>query len=519
MTATTRPWRAVAVLSCALGMACKESMVTAPVMVVLFDRAFLFDSFAEAWRSRRRLYAGLAATWLPLAALLATSPRPHSAGFTSGASAWVYLLNQPAAITRYLRQAVWPDRLVLLYGWPEPLTLAEVWPQAVIVLALLGLTIAAWRRSAKVGFLAGAFWLTLAPTSSFVPIATEVAAERRMYLPIISVLLLLVLGAAWLADALRRRVPAGGRAARLIPVTTAVILAMVSTALASATVVRNQEYASPVVMARTILDRHPTPIAHLSLGRALLDAGQRQEGLAHLRQALPGAPGAQFTLGLLLLEERKTDEAVAHLQAFVRGQRPFLADVIVARAALGEVFLQQERWHEATQQFRKILETLPGHPQASRRLGDALFYQAFWSDAIVQYRAYLKEQPSDADAWNNLGVALGSTAQIDEARAAFTRAVAMEPHNGQAHHNLAQVLLSDLEFEAARPHAEQAVALQAHDAGSHELLGRIFLRLGRLGEAEAQFARVLALNPASRFARDELVLLRQVRTKRSEARD
>jgi Flp pilus assembly protein TadD len=161
---------------------------------------------------------------------------------------------------------------------------------------------------------------------------------------------------------------------------------------------------------------------------------------------------------------------------------------------------------------------LPGHPQASRRLGDALFYQAFWSDAIVQYRAYLKEQPSDADAWNNLGVALGSTAQIDEARAAFTRAIAVDPHNGQAHHNLAQVLLSDLEFEAARHHAEQAVAIQAHDAGSHELLGRIFLRLGRLGEAEVQFARVLALNPASRFARDELALLRQVRTRRPDAR-
>ena len=34
------------------------------------------------------------------------------------------------------------------------------------------------------GFLGAWFWITLAPTSTIVPIATEVAAERRMYLPL-----------------------------------------------------------------------------------------------------------------------------------------------------------------------------------------------------------------------------------------------------------------------------------------------------------------------------------------------
>ena len=48
---------AIAVAACAAGMACKESMATAPLMVVLYDRVFLFDSFAHAIRARRRLYA------------------------------------------------------------------------------------------------------------------------------------------------------------------------------------------------------------------------------------------------------------------------------------------------------------------------------------------------------------------------------------------------------------------------------------------------------------------------------
>jgi hypothetical protein len=40
-------WSATAVVCCAAGMACKESMVTAPLAVVLLDRVFVFDSMRE----------------------------------------------------------------------------------------------------------------------------------------------------------------------------------------------------------------------------------------------------------------------------------------------------------------------------------------------------------------------------------------------------------------------------------------------------------------------------------------
>ena len=64
-------WSAAAVLSCALGMASKEVMVTAPVVVLLYDRVFLAGSWKEVARRRRGLYAGLAGTWLILAVLMA----------------------------------------------------------------------------------------------------------------------------------------------------------------------------------------------------------------------------------------------------------------------------------------------------------------------------------------------------------------------------------------------------------------------------------------------------------------
>lgn len=195
-----RRWPIAAVVLCAAGMACKESMVTAPVMVALYDRTFLFRSFKEAFAKRWRLYAGLAATWVILGLLLSVGARIHSAGFSAGVGVWTYLLNQTVMIVRYLYLAIWPWSLVSNYGWPAPLTLADVLPQAAAVCALLAATLIAMVRWRSLGFAGAWFFLTLAPTSSVVPIVTEVGAERRMYLPLVSLIALAVVGGAAVWD-------------------------------------------------------------------------------------------------------------------------------------------------------------------------------------------------------------------------------------------------------------------------------------------------------------------------------
>jgi len=193
-------WPIAAVVLCAAGMACKESMVTAPVMVAIYDRTFVFGSFKEAVARRWRFYAGLAATWAILVLLLLAGARIHSAGFSSGVGVWTYLLNQTVMIVRYLHLSIWPWSLVSNYGWPAPLTLADVLPEAAAVCALLAATLVAMFRWPSLGFAGCWLFLTLAPTSSVVPIATEVGAERRMYLPLVSLIALAVVGGAAVWD-------------------------------------------------------------------------------------------------------------------------------------------------------------------------------------------------------------------------------------------------------------------------------------------------------------------------------
>src|SRR5206468_12354008 len=50
---TPNRWHLAAIVSCLLGAGCKESIATAPLVVVLYDRIFVFDSTKDALRARK----------------------------------------------------------------------------------------------------------------------------------------------------------------------------------------------------------------------------------------------------------------------------------------------------------------------------------------------------------------------------------------------------------------------------------------------------------------------------------
>ena len=358
-------WTFTAIGACAAGMACKESMVTAPVIVLLFDRLFVFDSWRQALAVRRRLYAGLAATWLVLAALLWSVPRT-SAGFGSGVSPWVYLLNQARMIVRYLELSAWPRALVLDYGLPESLTLGDVVVPGAVVAALLLATVVSLVYRPAIGFLGAWFFITLAPTSSFVPIATEVGAERRMYLPLAAIVVLVVCGLYSLFA--RRQAASDGagvsnRASRLAPVVAYAALGIACAFMIAGIVLRSREYSSTLTMAQTIVERWPSGRGHYLLGTELVTAGRHDEGMVELRASARDYPGALFALGTELVASGSVEEGIQTLQAFIRAL-PMHFMVIPAHELLGRAYASEGNLDAAGREFELLLQMAPNHAVA-----------------------------------------------------------------------------------------------------------------------------------------------------------
>jgi tetratricopeptide (TPR) repeat protein len=465
----SRGWPAVAIASCAAGMACKESMVTAPVVVVLYDVVIGFGSVRRALAGRWRLYLGLCATWVLLIALVWSGPRVHSAGFTSGVSPWTYLLNQTVMITRYVGLAFWPQSLVAVYGWPQELSAGDVLPHASLVAILFGLTIAGLVRWPMIGFFGAWFFVTLAPTSSIVPIATEVGAERRMYLPLMAIVVLAVLlfwrvsrGPRSAGTALRRNLQAGALGAAAV-------------LMLAGTLTRNRDYASAATLARTSVERYPTPVGHHFLANELLVAGERDAAMIELRRSLPGDPRAHHTLGVELMKDGKTAEAIAELEMFLR-ERPMLLEAVWARQLLGEALVRERRWAEAIEQGQMVLKMNPTPDQrlaAHALLADAYFGTDRYVEAVAACRDYLRLRPDYGPVLTRLGISLVATGALDDAVVAFRRAAELAPSSPDAQRNLANALLDRGDYTAALEPARRAVALRPDDADSRDLLRRL----------------------------------------------
>ncbi len=173
-------------------------MVTAPVVVLLFDRTFVSGSFRRALRNFWPLYAGLFLSWGLLLWLNFGAPRSMTAGFHLGVPAYAWWFTQAKVLLMYLRLAVWPWPLAIHYEMPYLKTFGEAWPWLVPVCALSIVTLVlVWKRRAS-GFAAAWVLIILSPTI-VVPVITEVAAERRMYLPLAALIALLVVASYWLA--------------------------------------------------------------------------------------------------------------------------------------------------------------------------------------------------------------------------------------------------------------------------------------------------------------------------------
>ena len=498
-------WEAMAVTACAIGMGCKESMVTAPIMVVIYDRVFVFESMRQALRERARFYTALAATWGVLAGLMWSGPRVHSAGFATNVGPWEYLLNQSVMILQYLHLSVWPGLLVINYGRPRAMTLSDVAPQAFIVTLLLLLTVVMLVKRPKLGFLGVWFFITLAPASSIVPIATEVGAERRMYLPLAALIVLGVIAIQLAWDRLRGTRPqavTGGRE-RWASAAAWLLLAVVASACAEGTRLRNRDYASALALARTVLERRPSDIAHLMVGTELILAGDPGAAVPHLRQASQSEPRAYYSLGMEFFKERRLDEAIDNLQQFV-AREPLLLEVVSARTTLGRAFSMQKKWKLASEQFRLVLAMRPTDIEAHGLIATALFMQRSFDEANSRYVQYLTYRPNDTAALTNLGIGLAAAGKGSEAVNVFRRAVDLSPQSGDYRRNLANALLDQNRFEEAAQQAQRAVAMTPQDPVAHELLGLALAAQGMLVEAKAQLELSLRLDPTYLEARGEL---------------
>jgi tetratricopeptide (TPR) repeat protein len=485
-------WPLASIFACLLGMATKEVLVSAPLIVLLYDRTFVAGTFREAWRKRWRFYAGLAGTWLLLGCLVAgTHGRGGSAGFGTHVTWWSYALTQFRAIVHYLQLALWPAPLVFDYGTNLATRWVEIVPYALIVLLLvIGTAFALWRRP-MIGFAGCWFFAILAPSSSIVPVVTQTMAEHRMYLALAAIVPLVVLGLY-----------------RLLGRGSALIFLALAVALGCVTARRNEDYRSPLAIWSDTVAKCPDNVrAHYILGDNLRLLGRSQEAITEFQTALqiePRYAQAHNSLGNLLEKiPGQLPKAIAEYKEAIRLQ----PDLAVAHYNLALAIENiPGRLPEALSEYETALRIKPDFPEAQVDLGILLEnIPGRLPDAISAYEAAIRSRPDLVAAHYNLaGLLANLPGRLPEAISEYETVLGLEPGLAKAHTSLGVALANSGKTEEGIAHLEAAIRIQPDDVDAYTALGTALVQAKRYPEAISRFQQVLKIQPDNVYAYNNL---------------
>jgi protein O-mannosyl-transferase len=439
-----RPWRwyCCSVAACALGTGTKEVMATAPLVVLLYDRGYLAGSFREALRKRLGLYLALAGTWAILGALLFAYPEwaAGGAGFGIGTTPWQYACTQPEIILQYLKLSLWPHPLVLDYGWRIATDGVRIAATGAAVAALTAGTIWALSRAPKVGFLGAWVFLILAPTSSIVPMAGEVIAERRMYLPLAAIVAGIVLALSWLAERSARGRTRWRRAAVAAALAVAGMFGWLTYA-------RNVDYQDEMGIWKDTVAKRPDNAHALTI------------------------------LGILYGRKGDRDMAFHYFNEAIRRD----SRCAEAYNSRGVAFAEIAANSEAIEDFSRAMEYNRGHFIALRNRADIYVRTGRIEDALSDYLNAIKLSPSSVGTHINLGTLYATHDRPDLALTEYNKVIELLPEGAVGYANRAGVYVQLGRFDAAVRDCDRAITLEPDFPNAY--LNRAYARAG-LGSYE-----------------------------------
>jgi protein O-mannosyl-transferase len=486
---------AAAALSALLGVLSKEVVATVPVAALLYRVCFL----RRSGQTSRLARLGLAALLLLPFAYGLVLARPYllparetvgpnvprawlyipSAGFQiEGINSWQYLLTQFGVIVWYLRLYVLPTRLCFDYGWPfaDSPWRADVLLPLIVLLGLVGAAIVSYRRYALATFCLLWVFITLAPSSSIVPLR-DAAFEHRMYLPIVGLSWLVVVGGFDLLDRLAG--PTGIPLATLRRGAAGAVAAWIAL-LGIATMARNGVMRDPIALAADSAAKAPGNWrAHSAYAEALLDAHRDADAMPELEQAIqlnpqPGSPRVE--LGQIYLRARRFDDA----ERVLLPATTVIEESVAAAASQQLAIIYEQRGDRMRSQemLRTAVALKPGWSSVHQQLAAFYARSGFWYGAAGHYNEALRLN-------SRLLPALGAAAS-----AANIRAAGEQLENGA--------------LDEALRFLQQALRYQPDSAVAHEFLVVVQARAGDWEAAQSGLDALARSRPDDPWVRDNM---------------
>jgi len=242
-----------------------------------------------------------------------------------------------------------------------------------------------------------------------------------------------------------------------------------------------------VTLARQANSQSFSPEKEDLLGRALMAAGQKEEGEKRLQSAWEGA---------------KTDERIAfdYTQALLRRQDFTRAEDVISSAlplhpqdpqltlALGVVRYGQRRFDDAIATFLQVIALDPEVEQPYLFIGRMLEQAGeHLPDITKAYEGWAVREPGNAKAQLLLAKALlTQDHRSGRAQALLEKSIALDGKDWESHYQLGAALADKRDWQKAAAELNRSIELNPQQPLPHYHLARVYDRLGQPERAEAE---------------------------------
>jgi len=423
-------WFIVSLFMFVFALMSKPMAVTLPVILLLLDIYPLKRLSLHHANGRKQLSALMEKIpffSLSIASSIITIMAQHSGGAIRSIEYFqlnTRLLNALRSLVFYLEKIIVPVKMVPFYLFPVNINLLNL-PYLVSALLVLVITcFCFWmvRRGNHLFFIVWSYYIiTLIPVLGIIQVGDQAAADRYMYLPSLSIFLLIGIGTAW-----------GWRKISLSRFKTelrVLIFVCVCTAtclLSYLTINQIKIWKDSIILWSYVIPFFPdrAQSAHFNLAHAYNEKGMLDKALAEYKRSLvldPNNAKAHTNLGVLYAKKGLLSEAISEYKQAL-DLDPILA---LAHANLGIIYAQQGKYNSAIAHYKQALTINPGYSNAHNYLGLVYFQQEKYKEATSSYKQAIILNPNYAEAHNNLSVVYYYTGNYQSAIRHCDRAVAL----------------------------------------------------------------------------------------------
>ena len=482
---------------CAAGAAfSKETAVTLPVMIVAYELLFFDTTLRELVRKKVVIISLIPAGLIVAYKLGDLIQKDFYYDPTIGFTRKQYILTELSVLVTYLRLFFWPAGQNLDWDYPVASTLLNVRTvtSLILLLALVLLAFISYRKSRFVTLGIVAFFLTLAPTSSIIPIK-DVIYEHRMYLAIA----FLAMASVQVVMQALEKIEGSSIRGRQIGLAATIILVL--PLLTGLTYARNEVWINEISLWQDVVQKSPNGSrAHVNYGGALYQGGyadlnQIKEQFEIAKRLCPHCPTPHYNLAFVYWKEGDYQQAIASSLEAIK-LKPDYLDAIYH---LSRIYRELEEWDNARVYLERLVSMSPGskYMRAYSDLADVYLQMGLQDEAwrLAETMTKMKGRVPRLDYYR--GIIFYRLEDFERAKFYFSQATEDESKRAPSYLMLGQIHYLKEEYEQAEKTFHRVLEEDPWSFQAHYNLAILCERDNRIQEAVEHFEHARAVDPFS----------------------